>query len=492
MLEIDDELVARAIDWCSEAHRSASADEIRTALSRLSWDELLAVRAVLADPPPTHPLGPLALIDLARGTAPELAAERERRRCEIDLPPLCSTDPERIPLARGRSEGEDSHRPDPRLGAEPPAPTRKKGKCGPAGPVIRRARDRVKPESRQLEPLLPLVDDLFASEGRTVLERLIRQHGARRARIAAALANGWRRADGTAPGEEELSRLLDLHGLARGFESRERDELLHALRAAAGLRTRAAHAVGVAPAAFDTALERLGARDEADSIRAAHRNELRRRATLSERVRMLLGETERLADLDLLAEIEADVRARIPQLVRALRPSRAVPLAMALARSLAVESSDIDALVLRLALDLGERRAPQRAPSPSRDRPPRPPRDERGPPRDERGPPRVGRGPQRVGRGPPRDRDERPERAHGQDRPRRGETPAARDRPQPQRGDRPSPRPPPPSFRRSGEGGTARPRPTGRGQSKGTQDAGRPRGPKPGGHPRPGGRAGRR
>ncbi len=478
MLEIDDELVDRTIDWCSEAHRPASADDIRTALSPLSWHELLAVRAVLADPPPTHPLGPLALVDLARGTAPELAAERERRRCEIELPPLCSTDPERLPLTGGRAEGEDPHRSGPRLGAEPPAPTRKKGKCGLAGPVIRRARDRVKPESRRLEPVLPLVDDLFASEGRTVLERLIRQHGARRARIAVALANGWRRADGTSPGEEELSRLLDLHGLARGFESRERDELLHALRAAAGLRTRAAHAIGVAPAAFDTALERLGARDEADSIRALHRDELRRRATLSERVRMLLGETERLADLDLLAEIEADVRARIPQLVRALRPSRAVPLAMALARSLAVESSDIDALVLRLTLDLGERRAPQGAPSPSRDRPPRPARGERGSLRGERG--------------PPRDRDGRPERAHGQDRPARGETTAARDRPQPQRGDRPPPRAPPPSFRRAGEGGTARTRPTGRGQSKGTQDAGRPRGPKPGGHPRPGGRAGRR
>jgi hypothetical protein len=324
----------------------------------------------------------------------------------------------------------------------------------------------VKPKPRQPERVLPLVDDLLASEGRTVLERLIRQHGARRARIAAALANGWRRIDGTAPGEEELSRLLDLHGLARGFESRERDELLHALRAAAGLRTRAADAVGVTPAVFDTALERLGARGEANSIRAAHRDELRRRATLSERVRMLLGEAERLADLDLLAEMEADVRARLPQLVRALRPSRAVPLGMALARSLAVESSDVDALVLRLGLDLGERRAPERAPSPSRDRPPRP---------------------ARVERGPPRDRDGRPERAHGQDRPARGGTPAAGDRPQPQRGERP----PPPSPRREGEGGAARKRPTGRGQSKGTQDARRPTGPKPGGHPRPGGRTGR-
>ena len=467
MLEIDDELVARTIEWCSEAHRPVSADEVRSALSLLSWDELLAVRAVLADPPPTHPLGPLALVDLARGTAPELAADRERRRCETDLPPLSSTDPERLPLVAGaRAAGEDSRRSRPRLGAEPPSPTHEKGKRAASGPVIRRARDRVKPKPRQPERVLPLVDDLLASEGRTVLERLIRQHGARRARIAEALAKGWRRVDGAAPGEEELSRLLDLHGLARGFESRERDELLHVLRAAAGLRTRAADAVGVTPAVFDTALERLGASGEADSIRAAHRDELRRRATLSERVRMLLGEADRLADLDLLAEMEADVRARLPQLVRALRPSRAVPLAMALARSLAVESSDIDALVLRLGLDLGERAAPQHAPSPSRDRPPRP---------------------ARVEGGTPRGRDGRPERAHGQDRPGRGETPATRDRPRPQRGDRT----PPPSFRRAGEGGTARKRPTGRGQSKGTQDASRPGGPKPGGHPRPGGRAGR-
>ncbi len=465
MLEIDDELVARTIDWCSEARRPVSADEVRAALSLLSWDELLAVRAVLADPPPTHPLGPVALVDLARGTAPEVAADRERRRCEADLPPFSSMDPERLPVVAG-ARLEDSHRSRPRLGTEPPALAHEKAKGGASGPVIRRARDRVKPKPRQPDRVLPLVDDLLASEGRTVLERLIRQHGARRAKIAAALANGWRCADGTAPGEEELSRLLDLHGLARGFESRERDELLHALRAAAGLRTRAADAVGVTPAVFDTALERLGASGEADSIRAAHRDELRRRATLSERVRMLLGEAERLADLDLLAEIEADVRARLPQLVRALRPSRAVPLGMALARSLAVESSDVDALVLRLRLDLGERRTPQRAPSPSGDRPPRP---------------------APVGRGPPRDRDRRPERAHGQDRPSRGGTPVARDRPQPQPGERP----PPPSFRRAGEGGTERRRPTGRGQSKGTQDAGRPTGPKPGGRSRPGGRAGR-
>src|SRR5512134_297427 len=48
--EIDDELIARAIRWCAEAGSKASPDEVRTALAPLSWDELLAARALLADP----------------------------------------------------------------------------------------------------------------------------------------------------------------------------------------------------------------------------------------------------------------------------------------------------------------------------------------------------------------------------------------------------------------------------------------------------------
>ncbi|HET9598708.1 MAG TPA: Fis family transcriptional regulator, partial [Anaeromyxobacteraceae bacterium] len=78
MAEIDDELVARALRWCAEAGRHAAAGEVRAALAPLSWDELLAARALLADPPPARPLGPHALADLARGALPDVAAERER------------------------------------------------------------------------------------------------------------------------------------------------------------------------------------------------------------------------------------------------------------------------------------------------------------------------------------------------------------------------------------------------------------------------------
>ena len=39
-MEIDDELVARAIRWCAEAGRHSTGDEMRSALAPLSWDEL--------------------------------------------------------------------------------------------------------------------------------------------------------------------------------------------------------------------------------------------------------------------------------------------------------------------------------------------------------------------------------------------------------------------------------------------------------------------
>src|SRR5512140_1848775 len=78
MPDLDDELIARALQWCAAAGRPSSADQVRAALAPLSWDQLLAARALLADAPPARPLGPRALADLARGALPDVAAERER------------------------------------------------------------------------------------------------------------------------------------------------------------------------------------------------------------------------------------------------------------------------------------------------------------------------------------------------------------------------------------------------------------------------------
>jgi hypothetical protein len=333
MPDVDDELVARTLRWCAEAGRVTGPDEVRAALGGLSWDELLAARALLADAPPARPLGPYALADLARGAPPETVSERERS---------------------GAYGGAGGATPPP----SPAPPSRSRApraqrRVRAAEPVIRRARDRVEPPERPA-PCLPPLDDLARSEGRATLERLVREHGANRSRLAAALANGWRRGDGTPPVEADLEPLLALHGLARGFERRERDELLHALRAAAGVKRAAAAAAALAPEAYDAALARLGAVGDAEAIRASHRGELRRRATLSERARALLTERDRLEDLDLLAEFEADLRQRLPHHLRAVRASHDVPLRAALARSLSIGPRDVDALVARLGIDLGE------------------------------------------------------------------------------------------------------------------------------------------
>jgi hypothetical protein len=205
-----------------------------------------------------------------------------------------------------------------------------------------------------------------------VLERLVRTHGGRRTTLTAALASGWRRADGAVPGDPDLSALLDHHGLARAFEHRERDELLHGLRAAGGIKAEAAARLGIDPAALDAALARLGASPDAERIRERRRADLRARATLAERVRLLVGDEPRLRDLGLLAEFEQDLRARLPEHVRALRGSG--PLVPALARSLSLAPAEAVRLAARLGVELVPRG--ERAPTPER-RPERPRRDAR-------------------------------------------------------------------------------------------------------------------
>lgn len=348
MIGIDDELVERALRWCAEAGRPSTAAEVREALEPLGWDELLAARALLADPPPARPLGPRALAELARGASPSQAAARERPgelRTGVSPP--------------------SAPRPEPR-----PARARKRGRTAVA-PRIRRASDRAAPAQPQA-PRQPLLEVLFESEGRAVLERLLREHGARRPRLAAALAAGWRRGDGSAPDGMDLERLIDAHGLASAFARREHDELLHALRAAGGVRRRAAEVVGFTTAELDLALDRLGAREEAEAIRGAHRGDLRRRALLADRVRLLLTEEVRLADLGLLEEFEADLRARLPDHLRALRAVERGPLSAALGESLGLAPGGPQLLARRLDMDLDaaastERptRVPTRTPTPT-------------------------------------------------------------------------------------------------------------------------------
>lgn len=361
MADLDLELVERVARWCAEAGRQTTPAGIEAALGGLGWDELLAVRALLADPPPARPLGPHALADLARGATVDQVVDREQAGRYPAAPP---------PTARAAPEA-------PAAPAPAPRPGRKGASKARLQVVVRKPSPAAAPPPPP-PAALALLDELLLPPGRNALERLVRRHGGRRPALLAALAASHRRADGGVVGEGELDRLLTHHGLARAYQRRERDEVLHAVRAAGGVLARAAAALGFDGPGLVAAVARLGAGAEVEAVRAARRSELSSRATLSERVHLVLSDADRLADLGLLEPFLEDLRARLPEHLRALRGTRG-PLALALATSLSLPPGGVADLAARVGVDLSRPPPPSITPPaasvPAAVRPPARPRE---------------------------------------------------------------------------------------------------------------------
>jgi hypothetical protein len=345
MAGVDRETLERALAWCAASGCPAAELSARAALDALAWDEVLSLRAALARERPRPGLGLGDLLALARG---------------LPLPPAPRPPSPRAPSTRGQARG--------------PPPS--------VAPRIRRARDR----SADVPPVpapLPLLETLLREEGRGALERLLRRHGASKPLLLRALQAGWRRADGSPPAPEDLDRLVAHHGLARVFAERERALLLHTLRRHGGIRPRAAAALGYDVAGLEASVDRLDAREPFEAIRLQARREVGRRATLADRVRLLVADEEALSDLGLLPEVEEDVRRRLPEHVRALRASSSpLPLPVALGRSLSLSRTAVDLLAARYGLAIhgagparpakGSPRPGPRGSSPAARRPGRP------------------------------------------------------------------------------------------------------------------------
>ncbi len=311
MPEIDREILDRAMRWCAESGRPVHEDVLRHALAPLGWDELLAVKAILADPPPGRDLSPADLLSLSRGAPPAPSPAGSTRR------------------KGGRA---------PR--APRPVP----------GPRIRRARDRV--EATVPSPTaLPSIDLLYRESGRSVLGRMVRRRGGNRAAILADIVAGWSAGTG-APTSSDLDRLLVHHGLARGFAERESALLLHAFRKHGGIFLRVARELGAAPADVRAAVSRLELAGAVESIREARRRVLDRKGTLAERARLVDEEEEALSDLGLLPRFDEDLRKRLPEQLRALSGGGRRPTAADLGRSLSLSRGAVDRIAARFSLPL--------------------------------------------------------------------------------------------------------------------------------------------
>jgi len=319
MPQLDPETLARALRWCAEAGTRTTEEAVRAALEPLSWADLLAAKATLADPPPRRGIGPAELAALARG-------------------------PSRAPPAP----------------APLPAPGRRRRASPPrraVTPRIRRARDRTR-EALAAPPPPPLLAELYREEGRAVLSQLLRRLGPSRPALAAALAAGWRRDDGRPAEAADLEPLLVHHGLLRSFAERERAALLHALRKAGGIRTEAARGMGLTPHELEAAVERLDLGAALGALREERRQKLLRRGTLAERARLFAAEEEALLDLGIAAQVEADLRRLLSEHLRALRAGdKRVPLGAALAESLLLPRAAVERMLARLGIDAAVRPA---------------------------------------------------------------------------------------------------------------------------------------
>jgi hypothetical protein len=360
-------------DFCRRAGAPASPREVREALSTVTEADEFRIRAVTDAEPPLRPLGPFAVVDLARGTPAELAGLRQRSGYYALVEELLShaaqpaaslaeastpgplTPSSRPPAAEREppplAESATQTRPPERLStvAERIAPRRRAPSL--AAPSAPRGR------YTQVATQRATLDTLAGPEGRSALEKLLLQHGHRIA-LTRALAQGYAGGHSADPLPDEVDALLAAHGLLEVAEARECEMVLAALSEHRGALGRVGWALGLRPVELRGLVERLGLDEEVERTRERFRREALAPTHWTTRLD-LLGRRKYLEDLGLERAFDERLRAdltselgrpeaggpdRVPRLARRL----GVPPEL-LARTLAR---------LGLATDSGESSSP--------------------------------------------------------------------------------------------------------------------------------------
>jgi hypothetical protein len=316
-------------DFCRRAGAPASPREVRDALSTVTDADEVRIRAVTDAEPPVRPLGPFAVVDLARGTSAELAGLRQRAGYYALVEELLAQ-----PADADRAPTSVAWVPSTLPSASPPTPPALSPEAGPEAPPPRgpparpsgeprtTVAERIAPRRRAPAPDLPPaprgrytqvasqrapLESLNAPEGRSVLEPLLFQHDHRIA-LTRALAQGYLGRRGGDPLPWEVEELLAAHGLLAAAELRERELIRAHLSEHRGALGRMAWALGLPPAELRSLIERLGLEEEVERARERFRREALAPAHWTARLD-LLGRRKYLEDLGLQPAFEERLRA---------------------------------------------------------------------------------------------------------------------------------------------------------------------------------------
>lgn len=352
-------------DFCRRAGTPATPRAVREALSTVSEADDFRVRAVTDAEPPVRPLGPFAVVDLARGTPSDTAALRERSGYYALVEELLAledlrTGPTASPgiVAPPLAPAPPGPAVSPPAQERPPSLPRAAGSESPAPTVA----ERIAPRRRTAQAPTPAtprgrftqgelqrapLESLEGPAGRATLGSLLAQHGGHRIALLRALAHGYTGQRGE-PSAPELDELLARHGLLEGVEANERDLLLSALSEHRGALGRVAWALGLRGPELTALVSQLGLGTEVDRLRERFRKEALTPPTWTARLD-LLGRRKYLEDLGLEREFEDRLRGDLGREIRAL-DANGEDVPAALARRLAVSPTLVGRALERLGL----------------------------------------------------------------------------------------------------------------------------------------------
>jgi hypothetical protein len=330
-------------DYCRRAKAPVTPTEVREALALLSEADDFRVRTLTDTEPAATPLGPFAVVDVLKGTAPTLAATRQGCGFYDVVQELARVHEEKRPPAPPPApEVPTFATPAPRAGVPAPVPAkpeqapksrgetvqariapRKRTASEAAPPEFDEGeeassflkKDLPKPRGRftRLEAPKTSYQELTRASGKELLEAALGSHDNRFALLnsLAAQYNGSR-------GEltlMELEGVLRAHGLMEAMENRERTAILSAFTEHRGASGRVGWALGLSPSELRQLEAKAGLSREVEEVRERFRREALTARNLTQRLD-LLGREKYLVDLGIKKRFTDMLRRELEVLVR--------------------------------------------------------------------------------------------------------------------------------------------------------------------------------
>jgi hypothetical protein len=380
-------------DFCRRAKAPATPSEVREALALLSEGDDFRVRALTDDEPETTPLGPFAVVDLLKGTAPSLAATRQECGYYQVVQELARVREEKAPPAPAPA-------PAPTQASAPPAPvparperaakspretvqeriaprkrysleasdTENETETAPlplGGTSSFLKRDLPKPRGRftRLDAPKTSYQELLRAEAKAVVEVGLENHE-HRFSLLHTLAGQFSGTRGDLS-LSELESALRHHELLDALAVRERQAVLASYTEHRGAAGRVAWALGISPSELKLLMSKLGISEEVEEVRERFRREALTSRHLTQRLD-LLGREKYLMDLGIKKRFTDMLRRELETLAHEeLAEARDLPgLAERLGRKHGAPSELVLRALERLGVAEGLRKRPSDGSSP--------------------------------------------------------------------------------------------------------------------------------